>query len=512
VLDIKKIVFPVTHAMTRALLSPSHNVLDVARDGIVLVDSAGRIVELNAVARRFLNRVDGDYSGLDFWSAVPPGIAELHQIGAAKAMALHKDHVFTERSDFECDWLEYGFRPHSTGYVVNLRDVTHKHELQLLLTKNKHTNLLLFEKNPNAMWVFDMGSRRILSVNQAACDFYAMTRSSFLALQLGALFPDHLGTALFDSVDQAGSSELALQICNQVKGDGSLVLVELACGRIVWQDHQAMLVTVSDVAQRHLSDHTLRQENTELKLALSSAHEALKNASRDLTALTHALSHDMQIPLHVVNGFAAILAKKYGELIDHTGRHYINRIQDSTRLMAELVDDLRRLVQLPQRSAPLETLDLTALCAAIVDDLRFRHPDRTVTFEINARSAVAADKSLLVIALSCLLDNAWKFTSKKIDAWVKVAVIAGDRPGELVLQVSDNGEGFDTAYSDKLFVAFQRLHSGAEYPGNGLGLVTVLRVAERHGGRVWAQSTPNGASFYMALPQVPGEHAIQQPN
>ncbi len=477
-----------------------------------MLDSAGRIVELNAVARRFLNRVDGDFSGRDFWSAVPPGIAELHQLGTVKAMALYKDHVFTERSDFECDWLEYCFRPHSAGYVVNLRDVTHKHELQLLLAKSKHTSLLLFEKNPNAMWIFDMASRRILSVNQAACDFYAIERNRFLELKLGALFPDHSGAALFDSVGKAGPSELALQICDQVKGDGALVLVELACGRIDWRDHQAMLVSVSDIAERHLSDRTLRQENTELKLALSSANEALKNASRDVNALTYALSHDMQIPLHVANGFAAILAKKYGELIDHTGRHYINRIQDSTRLMAELVDDLRRLVQLPQRSGHLETLDVTALCAAIVDDLRLRYPERTVTFEMNARSTVAADKSLLVIALSCLLDNAWKFTSKKVDAWIKVAVIAGDRPGELVLQVSDNGEGFETAYSDKLFVAFQRLHSGADYPGNGLGLVTVLRVAERHGGRVWAQSTPNGASFYMALPQAQGEHAIEQAN
>ncbi len=484
----------------------------MARDGIVLLDSAGRIVALNAAARRFLNRVDGDFSGRDFWSVVPPGIATLHQLGTAQAMALSKDHVFVERSDFECDWLEYCFRTHSTGYVVNLRDVTHKHDLQLLLAKSKQTNLLLFEKNPNAMWIFDMASQRIVSVNQAACDFYAMTRSSFLALKLGALFPDHSGAALFDSVDQAGPTELALQICNQIKGDGTLVLVELACGPIVWQDHQAMLVSVSDVAERHLSDRTLRQENAELKLALSSANEALKTAGRDLTALTYALSHDLQVPLHVVNGFAAILAKRYGELIDHTGRHYINRIQDSTRLMAELVDDLRRLVKLPQRSDRLESLDVTALCAVIVDDLRFRYPDRTVTFEMNARSTVAADKSLLVIALNCLLENAWKFTSKKVDAWIRVAVLAGDGPGERVLQVSDNGAGFDTAYSDKLFVAFQRLHSAADYPGNGLGLATVMRVAERHGGRVWAESTPNGASFYMALPQTPVEQAIEQAN
>lgn len=268
-----------------------------------------------------------------------------------------------------------------------------------------------------------------------------------------------------------------------------------------------MLVSVSDVAERHISDRTLRQENTELKLALSSANEALKNANRDVSALTYALSHDMQVPLHVVNGFAAILAKKYGDLLDHSGRHYINRIQDSTRLMAELVDDLRRLVQLPQRSGSLEKLDVSALCAAIIDDLRFRDPGRTVTFEVNAGSTIAADKTLLVIALSCLLDNAWKFTSKKDDAWIKVAVIAGDQPGELVLQVSDNGEGFDLAYSDKLFAPFQRLHSAADYPGNGLGLVTVKRVAERHGGRVWAESSPTGASFYMALPQSLAPHA-----
>jgi signal transduction histidine kinase len=507
VLDLKKLVLPVKHAITRALLPPPWNVLDLARDGIVLLDSAGRIVEINAVARRFLNAVGGDLSGRDFWSALPPGVAKLHQSGTAQAMALFEEHIFETHSDVECDWLEYCFRPHSVGYVVNLRDVTHKHDLHLSLTKSKHNNLLLFEKNPNAMWVFDTASLRILSVNQAACDFYAMTRSSFLALKLGALFPDHSGAALFASVDMAGPSELALQICKQVKSDGTLVLVELACGRIDWQDHQAMLVSVSDVAERHISDRTLRQENTELKLALSSANEALKNANRDVGALTYALSHDMQVPLHVVNGFAAILAKKYGDLLDHSGRHYINRIQDSTRLMAELVDDLRRLVQLPQRSGPLEKLDVSALCAAIIDDLRFRDPGRTVTFEVNAGSTIAADKPLLVIALSCLLDNAWKFTSKKDDAWIKVAVIAGDKPGELVLQVSDNGEGFDVAYSDKLFAPFQRLHSAADYPGNGLGLVTVKRVAERHGGRVWAESTPTGASFYMALPQSLAPHA-----
>jgi light-regulated signal transduction histidine kinase (bacteriophytochrome) len=281
-----------------------------------------------------------------------------------------------------------------------------------------------------------------------------------------------------------------------------VVLVELACGRIAWPDQEAMLVSLADVAERHIADRTLRRENTELELALSCQGEALKNALRDVSALTFALSHDLQVPLHAANGFAAILAEKYGVLLDDAGRHFISRIQASTRKMAALVDDLRTLVQLPQLTGELEMLDVTVLCTAIMHDLRARDPSRSVAFEMNAASCFAANKRLLVIALTCLLENAWKFTAKKTDGWINVAVIAGNTPSELVLQVSDNGEGFYAAYSDKLFTAFQRLHSSAAYPGNGLGLVTVKRVAERHGGRVWAESTQTGASFFMAWPQA----------
>ncbi|HAL39150.1 MAG TPA: PAS domain-containing sensor histidine kinase, partial [Polaromonas sp.] len=102
----------------------------------------------------------------------------------------------------------------------------------------------------------------------------------------------------------------------------------------------------------------------------------------------------------------------------------------------------------------------------------------------------------------CLLENAWKFTSKKTEAWIKVALLPGKTPGELVLQVTDNGAGFDAAYSAKLFTAFQRLHSSADFSGNGLGLAIVKRVAARHGGHVWAETSEQaGASFFMAFPQ-----------
>ena len=476
--------------------------LDFARDGIVLLGSAGQIVEMNAEARRLLNCVEGDLSGRDFWDAVLPSVAERHQHSTAHAIGRLHEHSFVAHNQFEGDWLRYTFRPYPGGYVVNLKDVTPVQSLQFLLAESEFTNRLLFKSNPNAMWVFDLASLHVIDVNQAAIDFYGISKTSFLALKMGALFPDGAGAALFSSVRSAGTAKLALQICRQVKGDGAVVLVELACARIKWHDHEAMLVSLADVTERHLSDRTLRRENSELQQSLASQGEELKNALSDVSAMTFALSHDLQVPLHAANGFASILDEKYGELLDDAGRHYIKRIQASTRKMAGLVDDLRTLVQLPQLPGELEKLDVSVLCAAIMQDLRTRHPDRAVTVETQTGSYIFANKRMLVTAMTCLLENAWKFTAKKPDGWIKVAVVSGKSPDELVLQVSDNGAGFDTAYSSKLFMAFQRLHSSADYPGNGLGLVTVKRIAERHGGRVWAESAATGASFYMALPQA----------
>ena len=502
VLDFKKLVSPVTRGLTDLLSPKLWNVQNSGRDGIVLLDTAGLIVEMNAEARRFLNCPDVDLSGRDFWDAVLPDVADQHQHATVHATQSLEDHSFITHSEFEGNWLEYIFRPHPAGSVVILRDVTSVQKLQHLLAEGELTNRALFEANPNAMWVFDMASLNVLDVNLAAIYFYRILKKAFLNLKLGALFPDGSDAALFSSVRSAGTAQVAVQICRQVKGDGTVVLVELACSRITWHDHEAMLVSIVDVTERHLSDRALRRENAELQQALSKQGEALKTALRDVNAMTFALSHDLQVPLHAANGFATLLDAKYGVLLDDAGRHYINRIQASTRKMAGLVDDLRALVQLPQLSGELEKLDVTVLCAAIMLDLRVRNPNRAVTFDMKAANCIYANKRLLVIALTCLLDNAWKFTAKKIDGWVEVAIIPGETPGELVLRVSDNGEGFDTAFGDKLFMAFQRLHSSADYPGNGLGLVTVKRVAERHGGRVWAESTSTGASFFMALPQV----------
>ena len=204
----------------------------------------------------------------------------------------------------------------------------------------------------------------------------------------------------------------------------------------------------------------------------------------------------------MANGFAALLAEKYSRVLDEQGRHYVSRIQASINQLASLADDIKTLTQLPLRRAAPEAMDLVPICQILIANLRKRDPGRDVTIEMADTLPLVACRALMTTALACLLDNAWKFTSKKPEAWIRIGLLAGKAPGEVVLRVADNGAGFDSAYIDKLFTAFQRLHSSADFPGNGLGLAIIRRVAQMHGGAVWAEGKEQvGASFFMGFLQ-----------
>lgn len=479
--------------------------LGLVSDGVVLLDGDGRITDANARALELLQCTLAAVSGRDVWEVIPEEIAEQHESATVNALQAAPRHTFVAHQEFEGRWIEYTFRCQAPGYVVNLNDVSSTQQLKHQLHDSERYNQLLFEANPNAMWMFDGNSLRILAANQAAVSFYGIARKEFVTLRMGALFPDGEGAALLDSLGprEAGREvRFELRLCKQQKMDGQLVLVELACGHVIWNEHQAVLVSLADVTQRHLGDSALRRVNAELEQSLAQRQTELITARRDLDTFTHAVSSDLRDSLHVANGFATTLAEKYSAVLDGQGRHYVSRIQASTRQLSRLVDDLRTLAQLSQLAGDLERVDLASVSRSLVAELAKRDPARVVAIEMADTLPVMGDRRLLSMALACLLENSWKFTSKKTEAWIKVALLPGKTFGDVVLVVSDNGAGFDAAYGDKLFSAFQRLHSSADFSGNGLGLAIVKGVAARHRGEVWAESTEqSGASFFMALPQ-----------
>ena len=479
---------------------------DLTLDGIMLLDSQSVIIDANARALEFLRRALPAISGYSLWDVLPQEIATQHEEAAELALGAQERYTFVTHEHFENSWVEYTLRPRAEGCVVNLREAGPAQKYQRLLEESRRYNQLIFEANPNAMWVFDRASRQIFAANQAAVRFYGYGRKDFMALEMQVLFPGEEGVELLASLNAAKEGQSDMRLCQQKKIDGKIVLVELAWSQVKWNGYQAVLVSLADISDRHLADSALRKSNTELQKTLIAQQAELKTVRHDLLTFTQAVSSDLQDSLHVAHGFAARLAEKYSPVLDDQGTHYVRRIQASISQLAQLVDDLRTLAQLPLRSGIVELVDLAPVCALLIAGLRKREPDRNVTVEMDNKLMLVGNKSLLTTAMSCLLDNAWKFTSKKAEAWIKVGLLPGKAFGELVLEVADNGAGFDSVYAGNLFTAFQRLHSSADFAGNGLGLAIIKRVAQVHGGTAWAQSPDQaGASFFMSLPNARSE-------
>jgi len=235
---------------------------------------------------------------------------------------------------------------------------------------------------------------------------------------------------------------------------------------------------------------------------LEDANRELEGTNRELEAFSYSVSHDLRAPLRTIDGFSQILQEDYEGELDDEGMDYLGRVRAASRHMATLIDDLLDLSRVGRRPLRREPVDLSRLAAGIVEELKESQPGREVEFVTEEKIMAWGDVSLLKVALENLLGNAWKFTANEKEARIEFGADRDPGPGFLapVYYVRDNGAGFDQAYADKLFGAFQRLHGQDEFEGTGIGLATVARIVHRHGGRVWAEgSVGEGATFYFTL-------------
>ncbi len=221
-------------------------------------------------------------------------------------------------------------------------------------------------------------------------------------------------------------------------------------------------------------------------------------ASAAALALACVAFFDLRGPLDTLNGFSYLVLKNYSDQLDAKGRESLQSIRAAARRMSELIEDLLNLSRVTTSSMHRQQIDLSALARPIIDELRRREPDREVEFILPPVTHAFADSRLMQIVLDNLLQNAWKYTSHNPRARVEFGQQIRD--GQVSYFVKDDGSGFDSRSADRLFQPFQRLHSAAEFPGNGIGLATVRRIIQRHGGRVWAEGVvEQGATFYFTL-------------
>jgi light-regulated signal transduction histidine kinase (bacteriophytochrome) len=248
----------------------------------------------------------------------------------------------------------------------------------------------------------------------------------------------------------------------------------------------ALLVTSHVMLVREIS----RREHIE---------RALNDANRELESFSYSVSHDLRAPLRSIDGFSQALVEDVGSQLPPDALNHLDRIRHSTRRMGLLIDELMALSKVARVEMKRERIDLSDVADQVVAELRRQQPARDVDITITPGLQATADASLVRLALQNLIENAWKFSSRRDGSTIEVGQTR-DANGAPAFFVRDNGAGFDPDYAHKLFGPFQRLHSVAEFPGTGIGLATVQRIVHRHGGRVWAEGRVNsGAIFYFTL-------------
>jgi len=257
-------------------------------------------------------------------------------------------------------------------------------------------------------------------------------------------------------------------------------------------------VILQDISDRKLAEDELIKYRQHLEEIVEERTNELTAVNKELEAFSYSVSHDLRAPLRSIDGFSQAMLEDYAVTLDDTGHDYLRRIRAAAQKMGQLIDAMLDLSRVTRRELQKQTVDLSAIAQDALKELQNSEPEREVTCTIQPGVPAKGDRQLLRIVMANLLGNAWKYTSKNSQAQIEFGSKVEN--GETIYFVHDNGAGFDMAYADKLFGAFQRMHRDDEYPGSGVGLATVSRIINKHGGRIWAESAPGkGATFYFTL-------------
>ncbi|MGH8083051.1 MAG: CHASE domain-containing protein [Lysobacter sp.] len=260
------------------------------------------------------------------------------------------------------------------------------------------------------------------------------------------------------------------------------------------------LVQVEDVTERLRAEARVHALNRTLEARVALRTRELSQANQELEAFAYSVSHDLRAPLRAIDGFSKILGEKYAERLDEAGVGYLARVRKAAARMGDLIDALLKMSRLTRSELKHESVDLSRFAGELIEELRMGDSQRSVQAKIEPGLQVVGDATLLRNLLGNLLGNAWKFTRDRSPALIEfgVAEIPG---GGREFFVRDNGTGFPQAYVDKLFRPFQRLHNVEDFAGHGIGLASVKRIVERHGGTIRAEGHEGeGATFYFTLP------------
>ncbi|UPU37837.1 PAS domain S-box protein [Geomonas paludis] len=376
-------------------------------------------------------------------------------------------------------------------------EVRQRRTVERSLSQSQARFRALFEYSLDAIFLAEAHGV-VLAANQAACNLFDMTEEELCrAGRTGLIDPsDDRLDAVCRERDLHGSVRNEFRFKRK---DGSVFLAEMTSFLV--DKKGKYFVIIRDITASKRAEAEILSLNTTLELRVKERTAELEAAIKEIESFSYSVSHDLRAPLRHINNYSAIIAEELGASLTAEAQHYLGRMAEATSRMGTLIDHLLELTRVGRTAMHCARVDLSALAMSIAAALQAGDEKRQLEVKIEEGLDVEGDPILLRQLLENLFDNAWKYSAKQPITKLEFGRKLPMEPSEACFCLRDNGIGFDMTYSDKLFRIFERLH-GAEYAGTGIGLATVKRIMERHGGRVWAEgSVGRGATFYFALPQ-----------
>jgi PAS domain S-box-containing protein len=490
-------------ARTLALEARMITTLESITDGFSLMDADWRFTFLNRQAERMLQRPAGQLLGKNLWQEFPDILGTPVEREYRAAVADQRTTRFEAFYRPLRTWFAFHVYPTQAGTAVYFQDITARRQdeaqLHLLETAVSRLNDIVVITEVRSG---DVGSPRVVFVNDAFERLTGFSRAEAMGQSVMLLWGSTHQQAELQRIRAAMDRKQPVRTEISVRSkSGAPLWLELDIAPIAGETGKFThwVAVGRDISERRQQQHQILSLNSDLEQRVLLRTGQLAEVNRELESFAYSVSHDLRSPLNTVDGFSQLLLKSDAANVSDKGKHYLDRIRAGVKQMGDLIEGLLTLAHLSREEMRSELVDLSALARGIAEAQREREPQRQVEFHIDEGLHAHGDPRLLTAVLQNLLGNAWKFSARQPLAHITLARQPGSS-GEDVFFVRDNGAGFDMTFAHKLFGTFERLHSPGDFPGTGIGLATVKRVIERHGGRVWAESkTGEGATFYFTF-------------
>lgn len=491
-------------------------ILESITDAFFSLDHSWCFTYLNGEAERLLGRTRGDLLGKSIWEEFADASGTRFDVEYRRAVASGATATFEEYYSPLARWFEVHAYPSRDGLSVFFQDITTRKRAEAELRASEERFAKAFNTAPTIMIIASLADGRYLEVNGA------------FEKALGWRKKEVLGRTSYDLgiwIDKAERED----VLREVTGQGSVhdreivfrnrngeTIIGLYSGVIIeLNGEQCLLSLVRNITARKRAEQqvvilnkelearaeVLEETNCELEASveqLEAVNRELEAANEELEAFNYSVSHDLRRPLTNINGFSQLILELYGGQLEDQCRDFVRSIYDETRNMDHLIGTLLNFSRITRCAMRPETVNLSTMARQIAETLRMGEPERRVSFHLTEGVTARGDAGLLHVVLDNLVGNAWKYSSKRADARIEFGVTG--RSGAATYFVRDNGAGFDMELAERLFAPFQRLHHTDDFEGHGIGLATVARIVQRHGGKVWAEGeVGQGATFYFTL-------------